>query len=67
MREREGDEVVLPLMFLWTPEASFNSSKRNWIRWEREGRRQGGGGGEGGKGRETENSVVDLLKCCATA
>ena len=47
MREREGDEVVLPLMFLWTPEASFNSSKRNWIRWEREGRRQGGGGREG--------------------
>ena len=44
-REGKGEEVLL-LLLLWLPEVSFNSSKRNWITWER--------GEEGGRERERE-------------
>ena len=64
MREREGEGDDVALLILWLLEASFNSSKRNWIRWERVERER-----EREREREGEkqkNSVVDLLKCCTT-
>ena len=35
-REGEGDEVLLLTFLRLLEEASFSSSKRNWMMWERE-------------------------------